>query len=249
MPDLENEWFKEWFNSPYYHMLYENRDETEAAAFIDRLVEHLHPNADARMLDIACGKGRHSIQLASKGYDVTGIDISPSSILEALSTTYHNTEFFVHDMRHPFRINYYDYAFNFFTSFGYFDTYRDHLNAIRSMTLSLKPGGCFIMDYLNPSYIQNNLQSFSEIKKGATVFHLERSHDQDYFYKKIRIEIPDKNEPLIYMEKVANFDLIAFKEMFALNGLILQDVFGDYTLHSFIETSSPRMIMIFRKDS
>jgi SAM-dependent methyltransferase len=249
MPDLENEWFKEWFNSPYYHMLYENRDETEAAVFIDRLVEHLRPKADARMLDIACGKGRHSMQLANKGYDVTGIDISPSSILEAQSTNSDNPEFFVHDMRHPFRMNYYDYAFNFFTSFGYFDTYRDHLNAIRSMTLSLKKGGCFILDYLNPAYIQRNLQPFSETKKGTTVFHIERSHDHEYFYKKIRIDTPEVPGVLIYMEKVANINLNSFKEMFALNGLTLQVVFGDYSLHPFIEAESPRMIMIFRKDS
>jgi len=245
MPDLENEWFKDWFNSPYYHILYENRDETEAAAFIDRLILHLLPKPDARMLDIACGKGRHSIQLANKGYAVTGIDISPSSILEAQSTPSENPEFFVHDMRHPFRINYYDYAFNFFTSFGYFDTYRDHLNAIRSMTLSLKKGGCFIMDYLNPSYIKKNLQPYSEVKKGSMVFHIERSHDQDYFYKKISIHTPDK--PLIFMEKVANFDLNSFQNMFALNGLTLLNVFGDYSLHAFMENESPRMIMIFRK--
>ena len=247
MPDLENEWFKDWFNSPYYHILYENRDETEAAAFIDRLILHLLPKPDARMLDIACGKGRHSIQLANKGYAVTGIDISPSSILEAQSTPSENPEFFVHDMRHPFRINYYDYAFNFFTSFGYFDTYRDHLNAIRSMTLSLKKGGCFIMDYLNPSYIKKNLQPYSEVKKGSMVFHIERSHDQDYFYKKISIHTPDKPEPLIFMEKVANFDLNSFQNMFALNGLTLLNVFGDYSLHAFMENESPRMIMIFRK--
>jgi SAM-dependent methyltransferase len=247
MPDLENEWFKDWFNSPYYHILYENRDETEAAAFIDRLILHLLPKPDARMLDIACGKGRHSIQLANKGYAVTGIDISPSSILEAQSTPSENPEFFVHDMRHPFRINYYDYAFNFFTSFGYFDTYRDHLNAIRSMTLSLKKGGCFIMDYLNPSYIKKNLQPYSEVKKGSMVFHIERSHDQDYFYKKISIHTPDKRKPLIFMEKVANFDLNSFQNMFALNGLTLLNVFGDYSLHAFMENESPRMIMIFRK--
>jgi hypothetical protein len=117
------------------------------------------------------------------------------------------------------------------------------------MTLSLKKGGCFILDYLNPSYIQKNLQPYSEIKKEDTVFHIERSHDQDYFFKKISIDTPEEPGALIYMEKVANFNLKAFKEMFALNGLTLQEVFGDYSLHPFIEAESPRMIMIFRKDS
>src|SRR3954449_2448025 len=77
-------WFKEWFNSPYYHQLYFNRDMSEAAAFIDKLITHLKPAPGSTMLDVACGKGRHSLQLANKGFDVTGIDLSEDSIQEAL---------------------------------------------------------------------------------------------------------------------------------------------------------------------
>ena len=119
-------WFKDWFNSPYYHLLYQNRDESEASRFIERLLEHLHPPKNARMLDIACGKGRHALQLASKGYDVTGIDLSPESIKFAEQFSHEKLQFFVHDMRRPFWIRYFNYAFNFFTSFGYFETMREH---------------------------------------------------------------------------------------------------------------------------
>src|SRR5687768_10522825 len=101
----ENTWFKDWFNSPYYHQLYFKRDESEAAAFINKLIDHLQPVTGAEMLDVACGKGRHSIQLASKGFKVTGIDLSEDSIREAKEFEEPNLEFFVHDMRLPFRIN------------------------------------------------------------------------------------------------------------------------------------------------
>src|SRR5215218_5621694 len=77
------EWYKDWFNSSYYHKLYFERDETEAQKFITRLIDHLKPPADSRMLDVACGRGRHSRFLASKGFDVTGIDISFDSIAYA----------------------------------------------------------------------------------------------------------------------------------------------------------------------
>jgi 2-polyprenyl-3-methyl-5-hydroxy-6-metoxy-1,4-benzoquinol methylase len=87
----EQPWFKDWFNSPYYHQLYFQRDDKEAAAFIDKLIGHLQPPAGSRMLDVACGKGRHSIQLASKGYDVTGIDLSADSIREAQKHTADNS--------------------------------------------------------------------------------------------------------------------------------------------------------------
>ncbi len=56
-------WFKDWFNTPYYHQLYFKRDDKEAAAFIDKLIGYLKPPANAKMLDVACGKGRHSLQL------------------------------------------------------------------------------------------------------------------------------------------------------------------------------------------
>src|SRR5438309_821081 len=121
-----NNWFKEWFNSPYYHKLYFERDEQEAAAFINRLIMHLQPVAQSTMLDVACGRGRHSKLLAAKGFDVTGIDLAPSSIAIAKQGEHEHLHFFQHDMRQPFWINYFDYAFNFFTSFGYFKTGREH---------------------------------------------------------------------------------------------------------------------------
>ncbi len=85
------------------------------------------------MLDVACGRGRHSRILASKGFVVTGIDISFDSIAFAKQFENENLDFYQHDMRLPFRVNYFDYAFNFFTSFGYFKTRREHDDAIRTI--------------------------------------------------------------------------------------------------------------------
>ncbi|MDP1974032.1 MAG: methyltransferase domain-containing protein, partial [Sediminibacterium sp.] len=142
-------WFKDWFNSPYYHLLYQHRDENEAEQFIATLIKHLAPTKGATMLDIACGKGRHSMALAEMGFDVTGIDLSEVSISEAKAGETDRLHFYQHDMRRGFRINYFDFAFNFFTSFGYFKTRREHDNAIRMMADSIKPGGVLVIDYLN----------------------------------------------------------------------------------------------------
>ena len=110
------EWYKDWFNSPFYHKLYFDRDEKEAEIFIKKLVDHLEPKPGSRLLDIACGKGRHSKIMASFGYQVTGIDISPNSIEIAKQYEGPNLDFYLHDMRLPFWANYFHYAFNFFTS-------------------------------------------------------------------------------------------------------------------------------------
>jgi SAM-dependent methyltransferase len=241
-------WYRNWFNSPYYHQLYFQRDEQEAAAFIDRLLSKLHPPANSMMLDVACGRGRHSIHLASKGYSVTGIDISEDSIIEAKQFETDKLEFFVHDMRLPFRMNYYDYAFNFFTSFGFFRTRREHDNAIRTIAQSLKPGGTFVIDYLNAHFVENHLQYKSEFQKDGVTFYITRWLDETHFYKKIVVEDEAKlEEPLEFTEKVAKFSLGDFNDMFAFYDLQVQEVYGDYHFESYHVNNSPRLIIIAKK--
>ncbi len=240
-------WFKDWFNSPYYHQLYFNRDDNEAAAFIDKLISYLKPVPGCYMLDVACGKGRHSIQLAGKGFDVTGIDLSDDSINEALLSQTDSLHFYKHDMRLPFWINYFDYAFNFFTSFGYFKTRREHDNAIRTIAQSIKMNGTFVMDYLNVHYAEDHLVHQSEKEIDGINFIITKWFDETHFYKKIVVEDEALREPLTYTEKVAKFSLGDFTEMFAYQGMQIQEVFGDYGFGNYDVKKSPRMLMIAKK--
>ena len=244
---MQQPWFKNWFNSPYYHQLYFNRDTSEAAAFINKLIAYLKPATGSTMLDVACGKGRHSMQLASNGFDVTGIDLSEDSIKEALQQQGEKLHFYQHDMRLPFRINYFDYAFNFFTSFGYFKTQREHDNAVRTIAQSLKPGGTFVMDYLNVHYSEDHTVHHSEKEINGVNFIITKWYDEDYFYKKITLEDEALQEPLVYTEKVAKFSLGDFTEMFAYQGMQIQEVFGDYAFTHYDIRKSPRLVMIAKK--
>jgi len=241
-------WYRDWFNSPYYHQLYFQRDEQEAASFIDALLLKLNPPPNAMMLDVACGRGRHSIHLAAKGYMVTGTDISEDSIVEAKEFEKENLEFFVHDMRLPFRMNYYQYAFNLFTSFGFFRTRREHDNAIRTIAQSLQTGGIFLIDYLNSHYVENHLQYKSEINLGDVTFYITRWLDETHFYKKIVVEDEaNLEEPLEFTEKVAKFSLGDFNDMLAFYGLQIQEVFGSYQFEPYHVNNSPRLIILAKK--
>ena len=80
-----NEWYKKWFESSYYHKLYFERDELEAGILIDKLLNFLQPKPDSRVLDIACGNGKHSKIFAQKGFNVTGIDMSVDSFNTPIS--------------------------------------------------------------------------------------------------------------------------------------------------------------------
>lgn len=244
---MQQTWFKDWFNSSYYHLLYFNRDDKEAAAFIDKLISYLKPAPGSYMLDVACGKGRHSLQLAGKGFDVTGIDLSDDSIDDALKFQTNTLHFYKHDMRLPFWINYFDYAFNFFTSFGYFKTRREHDNAIRTIAQSIKNKGIFVMDFLNVHYAEDHLVHQSEKEIEGINFIITRWFDETHFYKKIIIEDESLQEPLVYTEKVAKFSLGDFTEMFAYQGLQMQEVYGDYSFSNYDVKKSPRMLMIAKK--
>ncbi len=240
-------WFKDWFNSPYYHQLYFKRDEAEAAKFINKLIDYLKPAPGSLMLDIACGRGRHSLQLASKGFNVTGIDLSTDSIKEAKKYESENLEFFVHDMRLPFWINYFDYAFNFFTSFGYFNTRREHDNSIRTIAQSLKPDGVFVIDYLNVHYAEDHVVHTSEVEVDGINYFITKWFDETHFYKKIVVEDEALEKPIEHQEKVAKFSLGDFTEMLAYHQLQVQEVFGDYNFNSYHVKNSPRMIIIAKK--
>ncbi|RPE09490.1 class I SAM-dependent methyltransferase [Chitinophaga lutea] len=245
--EVTKQWFKDWFNSPYYHLLYSNRDEKEAASFIDKLVDYLHPSPGATMLDVACGKGRHAKYLADKGYNVTGIDLSEESIAAARKLENDHLSFFQHDMRLPFRINYFDVVFNFFTSFGYFESRHENENALRTLANSLKPGGRLVLDYLNSVYVAAHLVVDEVKEKDNVVFDIRREMARGKFLK--QINILDKKQLLRheYTESVSAFSRTDFEEMFAMQGMEITDVFGDYHFNAFDEQHSPRLVMIAQK--
>jgi SAM-dependent methyltransferase len=240
----EQAWYKDWFNSPFYHKLYFERDEQEAKAFIKKLIIHLQPPPDSRMLDVACGKGRHSKTLAALGFQVTGIDISADSIAFAKQFENEHLDFFVHDMRLPFYSNYFDYAFNFFTSFGYFKTRREHDDSIRTIAKSLKPCGKLVIDFLNVHYAEDHLVHQEDKEINGTVYHILRWHDEHHFFKKLVVEDARLKEPLDYTEKVAKFSLGDFTEMLAFQGMQVQEVFGDYDFGPYDVRKTPRLILI-----
>jgi SAM-dependent methyltransferase len=238
------EWYKEWFNSPFYHKLYFERDESEARSFISKLLDYLKPKPGSLMLDVACGRGRHSKFLAAQGFDVTGIDISFDSIAYAKQFECDHLHFFQHDMRLPAWINYFDYAFNFFTSFGYFATRREHDDAISTIVKSLKPSGVVLFDYLNVHYVEERLVH-NEIKTiDTTEYEIHRWMDEDHFYKKITVADPSLDRPDTYTEKVAKLSLGDFTDMLSFQGIQVTEVFGDYQLGPYDVRKTPRMIVL-----
>jgi len=238
-----NNWFVSWFDSPYYHILYKERNYREAQLFMDNLTHYLNLPEHAKVLDLACGKGRHAIYLNQLGFDVLGVDLSENSISVAKKNENDTLHFKVHDMRVPFEEKY-DAIFNLFTSFGYFEHEEDNGKTLVAIKESLSEYGFGVIDFMNSTNVIANLVT-DEIKTVDEIdFHIKRFHIDGYIYKEIDFE--DKGEKFHFTEKVRAFTLADFQQMMDDVGIYLLDIFGDYKLKKFHKTDSERLIMIFK---
>ena len=236
-------WFESWFDTKYYHILYKERNDEEAQLLMDNLTHYLNLPEDAKILDLACGKGRHAIYLNSLDYEVTGVDLSENSIAEAAKFANNKLHFKVHDMREPFEEKY-DAIFNLFTSFGYFEDNSDNYKTIKAIHNSLTETGFAVIDFMNVDYVIENLVE-NEVKSVEGIdFHIKRYLKEGYIYKEIEFE--DQGEKFHFTEKVQALRLEDFEQMMEEAGVFLLDIFGDYKLRKFYKTQSERLIMIFK---
>jgi SAM-dependent methyltransferase len=238
-------WFKDWFDSPYYHLLYDKRDEKEAEKFINHLVEFLNPPEDSKMLDLACGKGRHARILSELGFDVTGVDLSENSIAEAKLHESETLHFEVHDMRKPFKPETFHYVFNLFTSFGYFENEGDNILTLNSIHKNLTANGVLIHDYLNAECLLERFKQEETKVVGGVKFSINKHIENDRIIKTISFE--DKGRFCRFEEKVSLYSLDDFKDMYQETGFEITAIFGDYDLNPFDKDISERMILISRK--
>jgi len=239
-------WFATWFDSHYYHILYQHRDDAEAEFFMDNLVDHLQIPANADVLDLACGKGRHAIYLSKKDLNVTGVDLSAESIKHAKQFEHDKLHFQTHDMRQAISFGPFDAIFNLFTSFGYFDSDEMHLQTLQQMQAALKDKDSpLVIDFFNAHKVIQKLVLQEEKEVQGILFRLERKVENGYIVKDIRFE--DQEKAYHFQERVRAFVLDDFRRMLKSSSLQLTATFGDYDLSAFDAATSNRLILILHK--
>tara|TARA_R110000850_G_scaffold277086_1_gene422557 strand:+ start:300808 stop:301542 length:735 start_codon:yes stop_codon:yes gene_type:complete len=241
--ETEN-WFASWFDTPYYHILYHDRDHKEAASFMKRLTTFLGLKENDTILDLACGKGRHAITLNELGFDVTGIDLSPASILYAKDFENEKLHFEVHDMCRPFHKSF-DAVFNLFTSFGYFAKEEDNFRTIAAIKANLKEEGIGVIDFMNVDFVIENLQEHEVKTVDKIEFQIHRYIKDGFIYKDISFK--DVNDEFNFTERVKILRLEDFETYLKKAGLQCIHCFGNYRLEHFDPQTSDRLILIFKK--
>ena len=242
----EKEWFEDWFNSRYYHLLYQNRSQNEANFFIENLVEKLALNENSNVLDLGCGKGRHAFKLSGIFKNVDGIDLSENNINLAKKIKKKNLHFYVGDMRNFNMKKKYNYVFNLFTSFGYFENASENLSVLKCISHHLVDDGCLLIDFLNTTLIKNKTQ-VKEVKVIQDVkFDIQKFVSDNCIMKSIQIK--DNNKTLKFNERVQLLNLNDFKSMFHETGFELIKAFGNYSLDPYCEESD-RLILWVKKSN
>jgi cyclopropane fatty-acyl-phospholipid synthase-like methyltransferase len=199
MKKTTSKWYTTWFDTPYYHILYKNRDDKEAEDFMFNLTKKLSLEKNSSILDVACGRGRHSIYLNKIGYNVTGIDLSQNSIDHAKANENDTLTFIKHDMCKPLGKTF-DAVFNLFTSFGYFEKDESNIQAIKAMKANMKNEAYGVIDFLNINHTLQHLKSKENKTIDGIQFDIEKWVKGDYLFKRISFEA--ENQTHTYTERL-----------------------------------------------
>jgi cyclopropane fatty-acyl-phospholipid synthase-like methyltransferase len=238
-------WFESWFDSPYYHLLYKNRDKQEAEHFISNLLDFLKLPPGCQVLDLACGKGRHSVLLSNHCLEVTGVDLSANSIASAKQLEHSKLHFEVRDMRQAFTQNKFSCIFNLFTSFGYFDNLIDNQNVVKAMHTMLAASGMLVIDFMNAERVLTTLVHEETKTVDSIHFQLLRSFTGTHIVKDIRFHA--EGHDYHFIERVQALRLEDFKILLEAHGFKIIRTFGDFDLNTFDSKTSDRLILIARK--
>ncbi|ANU11069.1 hypothetical protein A1A1_13607 [Planococcus antarcticus DSM 14505] len=237
-------WYEEHFQTDYIK-IYQHRH-SEAENELRKLLELIPWEKGQSVLDLCCGYGRHSRYLAELGWRVTGVDLSAPLLQEAIRLTVNlPIQYMRCDMRNiPFQKEM-DLVLNMFTSFGYFPQDAENEKVIEGISQSLKEGGYFIMDYLNPKFVEENLIPYSREEIGPIELIQYRKVENGHVHK--NIFMISGSEEKQYEEIIKLYDLDKMMKMLTSKGLYVQKILGHYDGSEYHFQKSPRMIFICKK--
>lgn len=241
------EWYKESFGQDYL-LVYKHRDQQGALSEVGKMIQWLKLPQKARIFDLCCGMGRHSLALADHGFQMTGLDLSEVLLQQARTLDEEKKVTWLQgDMRQiPLAEQSFDAVVNLFTSFGYFAEDSENTKVLMEIDRLLVAGGRFIIDFLNPTYVEAHLVPTSHREEEDVVIIEHRGIEEGCVRKRIQIHAdgqPDRH----YFEQVKLYQLSDFQQMLSQTELVLDHVYGNYDGAPYEEMNSSRLIMVGTK--
>lgn len=234
----ESAWFRDWFDDDYL-ALYAHRDDADAAAAVGFLERMVGPPKGSRVLDLACGSGRHLTRMRALGLVTIGLDLSATLLANAMASAGPVVR---GDMRElPFRAATFALVTSFFTSFGYFDD-AGNRRVVSEIGRVLLPSGELLLDLPNPAATRAGLVAESRRSVGDRDVIERRRFDSltSRVIKDITITTPRGQRSVT--ESVRLYGPSELAVLLADAGLRLRELRGDFLGQVYDETTSVRMI-------
>ena len=245
---MKSEWYKDWFNTDEYLLVYKHRDRSEAEILKNLVLKNVEREKVKLVLDMACGSGRHAISFAQAGFDVTAIDLSENLLNVAKSNAEKekvNVDFILSDIRKFDPEKKFDLVLNLFTSFGYFEKDEENGEVIQKAFELMNSGGWFVLDYFNKNYILNNLIPITVENIAGKRITQTREIKNNRVEKNIIIRNGEKESH--YQESVRLYSKEEVIKILERTGFEILKIFGDFDGSKFDANNSPRLIVFSKK--
>ncbi|HEX5139223.1 MAG TPA: class I SAM-dependent methyltransferase [Planctomycetota bacterium] len=230
-------WYETAFRKQYLDLYYHRSDEA-AKGEASFAAGAMGIKEGARIVDVACGAGRHARALGALGMHVTGVDLSRDLLAAAAGVVRVRA-----DMRAlPFH-GAFDGATSFFTSFGYFDD-AGNADTMASIASALRPRGMFLLDFLNAAAVEAHLVPESREERDGRQYHVRRRIDDNRVVKDVLIE--EEGLTLTYSESVRLYNHHELVQLLKAAGLSVVASYGAFDGRDFT-TDAPRCILVARK--
>lgn len=177
----DERWWDGYFDREFVRIYRDFLTPERTVREVEGILEMLDLPEGARVLDLACGWGRHSVELARAGFRVTGLDFSETLLARAAKRAAAagvEVEWVRGDMREVGRAEEFDAVLSLYSSLGYFLSDEEDLRVLRGAREALRPGGVFLMETMHRDHVLGDYadRDWWETADGATVW-VEREFD------------------------------------------------------------------------
>lgn len=242
------EWWRSWFDAGYL-ALYDPELEPRTPQEVDQLEALLGMRPPARILDLPTGQGRHAIELARRGYDVTGVDLSPFMLgvaRERARAAGVSVRFIEGDMREPLGTARFDLVLNLFTSLGYFADEGDDRRTAEAAASMLDHDGRFVIEVINGERVMRNFQDRAWFPVGDAIVLERRELDRERRRMTVERTVKRGDEEVVNAHTIRLYGGVDLIALLKGAGLGPVDLYGDWD-GSPASAESIRVIAVARK--